>query len=264
MAAYGWEARTSSRRAPALGPLLTASSLLAAPSKAREDDERNQESRQGRPDQIMLKHAPYWEREAIDGPLVADIAELAGIADETMFENAFKTEFKERMQKYTGFNAQSFQNAMIFVIQNTCSDKEDSNSETASSKSVKESSLDSATKDVHAIKYKMSKSKEKCMAYFQSLHSHLQVLFKEDLKGTLIEHRFKRAFMSLFGQDADTFTSTCFSIQMTDKYFVEYTGIELKHFKDTLLQHMGNVKKSVVERTRHQRQYDRRVNKGKL
>nr|GEZ36963.1 hypothetical protein [Tanacetum cinerariifolium] len=48
---------------------------------------------------------------------------------------------------------------------------------------------------------------------------------------------------------------------MTEKYFVEYTGIEVKHFRDTLLQHMGNVKKSVFERARHQRQYDRRVNK---
>ncbi|GJZ67987.1 hypothetical protein Tco_0631227 [Tanacetum coccineum] len=35
----------------------------------------------------------------------------------------------------------------LVVIQNTCSEKEDTNSETASSKSVKESSLDSATKD---------------------------------------------------------------------------------------------------------------------
>ncbi|GJX36682.1 hypothetical protein Tco_0248239, partial [Tanacetum coccineum] len=49
----------------------------------------------------------------------------------------------------------------LVVIQNTCSEKEDSNSETASSKSVKESSLDYATKDVHAIKYKMSKAKER-------------------------------------------------------------------------------------------------------
>ncbi|GJS22289.1 hypothetical protein Tco_0450921 [Tanacetum coccineum] len=49
--------------------------------------------------------------------------------------------------------------------------------------------------------------------------------------------------------------------QMSNKYFVEYTGIEVKHFRDTLLQHMGNVKKSIVERTRHQRQYDKRVNK---
>ncbi|GJW61450.1 hypothetical protein Tco_0110785 [Tanacetum coccineum] len=52
--------------------------------------------------------------------------------------------------------------------------------------------------------------------------------------------------------------------QMIDKYFIEYTGIKVKQFKDTLLQHMGNVKKSVAERTRHQRQYDRRVNKRQM
>ncbi|GJX87831.1 hypothetical protein Tco_0339845 [Tanacetum coccineum] len=67
----------------------------------------------------------------------------------------------------------------LVVIQDTCSEKEDSNSETASSKSVKESSLNSETKDMNAIKYKMSKVKERCMAYFRSLHSHLQVLSKE-------------------------------------------------------------------------------------
>ncbi|GJT54788.1 hypothetical protein Tco_0989842, partial [Tanacetum coccineum] len=114
----------------------------------------------------------------------------------TTFENTFNSEFKERMQKYTRFDAQSFKDAMIcnmdsirkymleiilhqqrtpqllkqkklmqtqedhsnpiqalnidslkvdlVVIQNTCSEKEDTNSETASSKSVKESILDSA------------------------------------------------------------------------------------------------------------------------
>nr|GEY53303.1 retrovirus-related Pol polyprotein from transposon TNT 1-94 [Tanacetum cinerariifolium] len=166
------------------------------------------------------------------------------------------------------------------VIQNLCSKTEDSNSETASIKSVKESSFDSATKDVHAIKYKMSKSKERCMTYFRSLHSHLQVLSKEDLKGTRIEPGFKRAFISLFVQDADTFTSIILlNVDLLQKqldkdefqedgsmtafwgYFVEYTGIEVKHFRDTLLQHMGNVKKSVFERAHRQRQYDRRVNK---
>ncbi|GJZ61464.1 hypothetical protein Tco_0617601 [Tanacetum coccineum] len=93
-------------------------------------------------------------------------------------------------------------------MENTCSEKETSNSERAFNKSVKESSLDSKTKDVRAIKYKMSKAKERCMTYFRSLHSHLQVLSKEDLKGTRIEHGFKWAFMSLFGQDNETFTST--------------------------------------------------------
>nr|GFA95214.1 histidine kinase CKI1-like [Tanacetum cinerariifolium] len=46
--------------APASGPLLTGSSLLAAPSKAREDDERYQESRQEWPDQIMLQQCLLW------------------------------------------------------------------------------------------------------------------------------------------------------------------------------------------------------------
>ncbi|GKA26199.1 hypothetical protein Tco_0712308 [Tanacetum coccineum] len=52
--------------------------------------------------------------------------------------------------------------------------------------------------------------------------------------------------------------------QMTDTYFVEYTGLEVQHFRDTILQHMSNVKKSVAERTRHQRQYERRVNKRQM
>ncbi|GJS81191.1 hypothetical protein Tco_0747732 [Tanacetum coccineum] len=150
-------------------------------------------------------------------------------------------------------------NVDLVVIQNACSEKEDSNSETASSKLVKECSLNSKTKDVvHAIKYKMSKAKERCMTYFRSFHSHIQVLSK-------------RAFMSLFGQDNETFTSTMllnvdqlqkqfdkdefqedgsmasfwviniqcqkftnsqftldYDSQMTNKYFADYTRIEVK------------------------------------
>ncbi|GJR06906.1 reverse transcriptase domain-containing protein [Tanacetum coccineum] len=162
------------------------------------------------------------------------------------------------------------------AMENTCSEKEDNNSETASSKSVKESSLDSATKDVHAIKYKMSKAKERCMAYFQSLHLYLQVLFKEDLKGTRIEHGFKRAFMSLFGQDVDTFTNTRLlnvdqlQKQLDKDKFQEdgsmaaFWVVNNQFQKDILLQLMGNIKKSIAERTRHQRHYDRRLNKRQI
>ncbi|GJX44730.1 hypothetical protein Tco_0261406 [Tanacetum coccineum] len=202
------------------------------------------------------------------------------------------SEFEERMHNYTRYDAQSFYDAMIFnmdslrkymlelilhqqrtpqllkqkklmqtqedhshpipalnvdslkvdlvVIQNTCSEKEDSHSETAS----------------QVVKEQL----EFCNKRFLS---------KEDLKGTRIEHGFKRAFMSFFGQDANTFTSTMllnvdqlqkqldkdyfqedgsmdafwvinrqfqkfidsrFSLdydsQMIDKYFVEYTRIE--------------------------------------
>ncbi|GJV51137.1 hypothetical protein Tco_1446878 [Tanacetum coccineum] len=237
----------------------------------------------------------------------------------TKFENAFNSEFEERMRKYTRYNAQSFNDAMICTIdsirkymleiilhqqrtlhllkqktlmqtqedhsnqtqalnsdslkvdlvvkQNSCSEKEDSNSETASNKSAKECSLNFEPQDVHAIKYKMSKAKERCMAYFRSLHSHLQVLLKDDLKGTRIEHGFKRAFMSLFGQDVDTFTRTMLlNVDQLQKQLDkdEFQKQPVQHFRDTLLQHLGNVKKSVAERTRHKRQYERRVNKRQM
>ncbi|GKA84250.1 hypothetical protein Tco_0805845 [Tanacetum coccineum] len=109
------------------------------------------------------------------------------------------------------------------------------------------------------------------MTYFCSLHSHLDILSNEDLKGTRIEHGFKQAFMSLFGQDDDTFTSTMsinvdqLQKQLDKDEFQEDVSMAafwvVKHFRDTLIQHMGNVKKSIAERTHHQRQYARRVNK---
>ncbi|GJR53470.1 hypothetical protein Tco_1403991 [Tanacetum coccineum] len=94
----------------------------------------------------------------------------------------------------------------LVVKQNSCSEKEDSNSETASSKLVKECCLNFETKDVHAIKYKMSKAKERCMAYFRSLHSHLQVLSKADLKGTTRRTWIQTGHSCpILGQDVDTF-----------------------------------------------------------
>nr|GEW64677.1 hypothetical protein [Tanacetum cinerariifolium] len=117
----------------------------------------------------------------------------------TKFENAFNSEFKERMRKYTRFDAQSFKDAMIFnmdsirkymceiilhqqrtphllkqkklmqtkedhsnsilalnvdslkvdsvVIQNTCSEKEDNNSETASNQLQKKLNKDEFQED---------------------------------------------------------------------------------------------------------------------
>ncbi|GJZ99568.1 hypothetical protein Tco_0672119 [Tanacetum coccineum] len=52
--------------------------------------------------------------------------------------------------------------------------------------------------------------------------------------------------------------------QMTEKSFAEYTGIEVKQFRETLLLHMGNAKKSLAERTHHKRQYDRRMNERQM
>nr|GEV05295.1 reverse transcriptase domain-containing protein [Tanacetum cinerariifolium] len=54
------------------------------------------------------------------------------------------------------------------------------------------------------------------------------------------------------------------SWSMTEKLFAKYTGIKVKQFKETLLLHMGNVKKPVAERTRHKRQYDRRMKERQM
>ncbi|GJS92130.1 hypothetical protein Tco_0774766 [Tanacetum coccineum] len=73
-----------------------------------------------------------------------------------------------------------------------------------------------------------------------------------------------RCISDFGGVTTDSQFTLDYDYQMIDKYFAEYTGIEVKQFRDTLLQLMGNVKKSVAERTRHQRQYDRRVNKRQM
>ncbi|GJX70430.1 hypothetical protein Tco_0307601 [Tanacetum coccineum] len=54
------------------------------------------------------------------------------------------------------------------------------------------------------------KEKKSCMVSFQQLHSHLKLLSNNDLKGTRTECGFKRAFATLFGQDAETFTGIMF------------------------------------------------------
>ncbi|GJZ60890.1 hypothetical protein Tco_0617027 [Tanacetum coccineum] len=104
--------------------------------------------------------------------------------------------------------------------------------------------------------------------------SSYPVLSKEDLKGTRIEHGFKRAFMSLFCQDDETFTSTMFlNVDQLQKqldkdefqedgsmaaFWVLNRQIEVKKFREISLQHMSNVKKFVAKRTHHKRLYDRR------
>ncbi|GJY06124.1 retrovirus-related pol polyprotein from transposon TNT 1-94 [Tanacetum coccineum] len=48
---------------------------------------------------------------------------------------------------------------------------------------------------------------------------------------------------------------------MIRKYFLAYTQTEVRQFRDTLIQHMESVKKSIDERAQLKREYDRRVNK---
>nr|GEU63621.1 retrovirus-related Pol polyprotein from transposon TNT 1-94 [Tanacetum cinerariifolium] len=51
---------------------------------------------------------------------------------------------------------------------------------------------------------------------------------------------------------------------MTRKYFLECTQIEVQEFRDTLIQHMGSVKKSIDKRAVHKRKYDSRVNERQM
>nr|GEX07071.1 hypothetical protein [Tanacetum cinerariifolium] len=121
------------------------------------------------------------------------------------------------------------------------------------------------------------------MTSFQLLHSFPQVLSYDESKSMRVSDR---AFMTLFGQDNETFTSTMFlyvdqlqnkvdkdefqedktmaAFWVLSNQFSEYIGIKVKQFRETLLLHMDNVKKSVAERTRHKRQYDRRVTKIRM
>ncbi|GJU01221.1 hypothetical protein Tco_1111559 [Tanacetum coccineum] len=56
----------------------------------------------------------------------------------------------------------------------------------------------------------------------------------------VVNNQFQKFINSQFTLDYDS--------QMTDNYFVEYIGIEVKHFKDTLLQHMeSSVTESEVQ-----------------
>ncbi|GKD01393.1 hypothetical protein Tco_1171667 [Tanacetum coccineum] len=157
----------------------------------------------------------------------------------TTFENAFNSEFKAHMQKYTRFDAQSLYDAMIF-------------------------NMDSIGKYMLEIALHQQRTphflKQKKLMHTQEDHSNqTQALNSNSLKVDLVVKQ-----NSCFEKEYSNSETASSKSVKEYKYFVEYTRIEVKHFRDTLLQHMGNVKKSVAERTHHQRQYDRRVNKRQV
>ncbi|GJR27304.1 hypothetical protein Tco_1103536 [Tanacetum coccineum] len=118
--------------------------------------------------------------------------------------------------------------------------------------------FNSQERELHQLKQMQDKAKESCMISFRLLHSHLKVL---SIKGG-----FERACVALFDQDNQTFTESlvlmkqfqtfinfryCFDDfdgAMIRKSFLEYTRTEIQQFRDTLIQHMESVKKSIDER----------------
>nr|GEU64365.1 hypothetical protein [Tanacetum cinerariifolium] len=65
----------------------------------------------------------------------------------------------------------------------------------------------SQEKELHQLQQMQDNAKESCMTSFQLLHSFLQVLSYDESKSKRVS---ERAFMTLFGQDNVTFTSTMF------------------------------------------------------
>nr|GEZ26531.1 putative ribonuclease H-like domain-containing protein [Tanacetum cinerariifolium] len=117
---------------------------------------------------------------------------------------------------------------------------------------------------VEAAQTMLSASKLPLFFWAEAIATACYHLQKQLDKDEFQEDGSMKAFWGVnnqFQEFIDSQVTLDYDSQMTKKYFVEYTRIKVKHFKDTLLQHMGNVKKSVFERARHQRQYDRRVNK---
>ncbi|GJZ10467.1 hypothetical protein Tco_0545226 [Tanacetum coccineum] len=51
---------------------------------------------------------------------------------------------------------------------------------------------------------------------------------------------------------------------MTHKYFLKYTQLEIREFRDTLIQRMESIKKSIDKRALHKREYDSKVNKRQM
>nr|GEU48514.1 hypothetical protein [Tanacetum cinerariifolium] len=53
-------------------------------------------------------------------------------------------------------------------------------------------------------------------------------------------------------------------VVMTRNYFLQYTQLEILEFRDTLIQHIESVKKSIDKTALHKREYDSRVNERQM
>nr|GEX99298.1 hypothetical protein [Tanacetum cinerariifolium]GEZ41522.1 hypothetical protein [Tanacetum cinerariifolium] len=122
------------------------------------------------------------------------------------------------------------------------------------------------------------KAKKSCMVSFGHLHLYLKHLSQNDLQGSQTESGFKRAFATLSGQDTETFTGTMFlNVKQLEKQLdkedfheirsmaaFNYTQQSILEFRDTLIQHLEYVKKSIDERVQLKRKYDSWVNKRQM
>ncbi|GKC41446.1 hypothetical protein Tco_1059168 [Tanacetum coccineum] len=118
----------------------------------------------------------------------------------------------------------------------------------------------SQEREMHQLQQMQDKAKESCMISFRLLHSHLKQLDIEEFQETESIGAF-RVLMKQF----QTFINfryyfDDFDGAMICKSFLQYTRTEIQQFRNTLIQHMESVKKSIDERAQHKQENNRRVN----
>nr|GEX54624.1 hypothetical protein [Tanacetum cinerariifolium] len=72
---------------------------------------------------------------------------------------------------------------------------------------MSKASNDMQERELHQLQLMQENAKESCVTSFRLLHSFLQILSYDESKSRRVS---ERAFMTLFGQDNETFTSTMF------------------------------------------------------
>ncbi|GJT67322.1 hypothetical protein Tco_1018802 [Tanacetum coccineum] len=134
------------------------------------------------------------------------------------------------------------------------------------------------------------KAKKSCMVSFRQLHSHLKLLSNNNLQDIetftgimflyvdqLEKHLDKEEFQEIGSIASFKVLKTQFQmfiksrmymddeyVVMKRNYFLQYTQLEIPEFRDTLIQHMESVKKSIDERALHKREYDIWVNERQM
>ncbi|GJY00294.1 hypothetical protein Tco_0357312 [Tanacetum coccineum] len=177
---------------------------------------------------LSLKDISAWSADGFEDTALKEL--------KTMFTKVFKSElinpsnfnssrYRKHFEIYIGFEAHLFKYTMIgnmdFIkkymietilheqeIQKQLNEKKMQPQEfkRPANNSVKESITKSNQKICIAIKYKLQK-KRRWNGIFKITSFTPSGSFKRRLKGTRIEHGFKHAFLSLFGQEIETFTA---------------------------------------------------------
>ncbi|GJU56288.1 hypothetical protein Tco_1230002 [Tanacetum coccineum] len=126
---------------------------------------------------------------------------------------------------------------------------------------------DSDEQDMQQMLKRAKILKGSCLNGLSALKSN----FTWKLEQGITKSKFERAFSHIFGEDVDTFTRTfsqnmdTLEQQLTKETILESNCTEMPlKFRDTLIQHMESVKKSIDERAKHKEEYNSWVNERQM